>query len=117
MDCNLPGSSIHGIFQALILECGAISFSILPKSKHLLIYWLQLHSAVILEPKRRKSVTVSSVQSHHFMAIRWENNGYRFIIYGLIVLSYVPSMPTFGEGNGIPLQYSCLENPMDGGAW
>ena len=23
----------------------------------------------------------------------------------------------FGEGNGIPLQYSCLENPMDGGAW
>ena len=23
----------------------------------------------------------------------------------------------FGEGNGIPLQYSCLENPMDGGPW
>ena len=23
----------------------------------------------------------------------------------------------FREGNGIPLQYSCLENPMDGGAW
>ena len=23
----------------------------------------------------------------------------------------------FGEGNGIPLQYSCMENPMDGGAW
>ena len=22
-----------------------------------------------------------------------------------------------GEGNGIPLQYFCLENPMDGGAW
>ena len=22
-----------------------------------------------------------------------------------------------GEGNGTPLQYSCLENPMDGGAW
>ena len=22
-----------------------------------------------------------------------------------------------GEGNGSPLQYSCLENPMDGGAW
>ena len=22
-----------------------------------------------------------------------------------------------GEGNGDPLQYSCLENPMDGGAW
>ena len=23
----------------------------------------------------------------------------------------------FREGNGTPLQYSCLENPMDGGAW
>ena len=23
----------------------------------------------------------------------------------------------YGEGNGTPLQYSCLENPMDGGAW
>ena len=22
-----------------------------------------------------------------------------------------------GEGNGTPLQYACLENPMDGGAW
>ena len=22
-----------------------------------------------------------------------------------------------GEGNGNPLKYSCLENPMDGGAW
>ena len=22
-----------------------------------------------------------------------------------------------GEGNGTPIQYSCLENPMDGGAW
>ena len=24
---------------------------------------------------------------------------------------------SFGEGNGNPLQYSCLENPMDRGAW
>ena len=22
-----------------------------------------------------------------------------------------------GEGNGTPVQYSCLENPIDGGAW
>ena len=27
MDCSLPGSSIHGIFQARVLEWGAISFS------------------------------------------------------------------------------------------
>ena len=29
----------------------------------------------------------------------------------------LPSYLLFGEGNGTPLQYSCLENPMDGGAW
>ena len=29
----------------------------------------------------------------------------------------VKAMVFPGEGNGTPLQYSCLENPMDGGAW
>ena len=33
----------------------------LPRSKHLLISWLQSPSAVILEPEKRKSVTVSIV--------------------------------------------------------
>ena len=27
LDCSLPGSSIHGIFQARVLEWGAIAFS------------------------------------------------------------------------------------------
>ena len=27
------------------------------------------------------------------------------------------SLSRIGEGNGNPLQYSCLENPRDGGAW
>ena len=35
----------------------------LPRSKHLLISWLQSPSAAILEPRRRKSVTVSVVSS------------------------------------------------------
>ena len=30
MDCSLPGSSIHGIFQARVLEWGAIAFSVIP---------------------------------------------------------------------------------------
>ena len=30
----------------------------------------------------------------------------------------IPGLGRFsGEGNGNPVQYSCLENPMDGGAW
>ena len=32
-------------------------------------------------------------------------------------LFYVNLCCLFGEGNGNPLQYSCLENPMEGGAW
>ena len=28
MDCSLPGSSVHGIFQAAVLEWGAIAFSV-----------------------------------------------------------------------------------------
>ena len=28
-----------------------------------------------------------------------------------------PSITGHGEGNGTPLQYSCLENPMGGAAW
>ena len=36
MDCSLPSSSVHGIFQARVLEWGAITFSLLeliPKKK------------------------------------------------------------------------------------
>ena len=33
----------------------------------------------------------------------------------LIAFSVFIRLSDFGEGNGIPLQYSCLENPMDGG--
>ena len=35
---------------------------------------------------------------------------------GLISKIY-KQLRKLGEGNGTPLQYSCLENPMDGGAW
>ena len=32
-------------------------------------------------------------------------------------LTFTVVQAKFGEGNGNPLQYSCLENSMDGGAW
>ena len=43
-----------------------------------------------------------------------------FFHYGLSYhIEYINSFLCYivGEGNGTPLQYSCLENPMDGGAW
>ena len=39
-------------------------------------------------------------------------------VYNVRDLGLIPGLGRFpGEGNGNPLQYSCLENPMDGGAW
>ena len=38
--------------------------------------------------------------------------------YNMGDLGSIPGLGTSpGEGNGNPLQYSCLKNPMDGGAW
>ena len=35
----------------------------------------------------------------------------------LPAIIWVHLADSVGEGNGTPLQYSCLENPMDGGSW
>ena len=45
-------------------------------------------------------------------AVHHEGNGEHFSAGYLGSISRNP-----GEGNGTPLQYSCLENPMDGRAW
>ena len=39
----------------------------------------------------------------------------RHLLLGRKVMNNLDSI--FGEGDGTPLQYSCLENPMDRGAW
>ena len=41
---------------------------------------------------------------------------YLFNLYAEYITFHF-SLSFIGEGNGNPLQYSCLENPMDGGAW
>ena len=42
---------------------------------------------------------------------------HRVIITIFLNSIYMHQYTVFREGNGTPLQYSCLENPMDGGAW
>ena len=71
MGCSLPGSSVHGIFQARVLEWGAIAFS-----------------QVVLVVKNPPAHTRDSGSTS--------------------VLERSP-----GGGHGNPLQYSCLENPMN----
>ena len=96
MDYSLPGPSAHGIFQARVQEWVAIAFSnmlsrfvitFLPRSKHLLISWLQSPSAVILEPPKIKSDTVSTVSP----SISHEVMGLDAMIFIFWMLSFKPT--------------------------
>ena len=51
MDCSLPGSSVHGIFQARVLEWGAIAFSVFtcPVAKTGLSYPIIVHKCQALK--------------------------------------------------------------------
>ena len=52
---------VSKVMSLLFNMLSRLVITFLPRSKHLLISWLQSQSAVILEPKKRKSVTVSIV--------------------------------------------------------
>ena len=90
MDCSLPGSSVHGIFQARVLEWGAIAFSNTEYS--VCQSWA---SQVVLVVKNLPA-NAGDIRD---------------------VGSIPASGRSPGEGNGNPLQYSCLENPINRGAW
>ena len=55
---------------------------------------------------------------YQISSVRRYRYRYRYI-WASLVAQLVKNQPAVqeGEGNGNPLQYSCLENPMDGGAW
>ena len=123
MDCSLPGSSVHGIFQAVVLEWIAISFS---KGSS--------------QPRDRTQV--SCIVDRHFTVWPTGKSIYFSAKMGIIMVptsatqvvllgknlpasagdgrdaSLIPgSGRSPGGGHGCPLWYSCLENPMDRGAW
>ena len=110
MDCSLPGSSIHGIFQARVLEWGAIAFSNFKHTMYLFYPRLlksQWHPTPVLLPGKshgRRSLEGCSPWS------RWGSDMTEWLHFHF-------SLSCIGEGNGKPLQCSCLENPRDGGAW
>ena len=56
------------------------------------------------------------------LGIQWRQDRWDFHTgraYSLLIeaMNNYRDYTDIGEGNGTPLQYSCLENPMDGGAW
>ena len=65
--------------------------ALLPRSKYLLILWLQSPSALIFEPKKRKSVTVSIVSP----SICHEGRGLDAMILVFWMLSFKPAFSLF----------------------
>ena len=59
MDCSLPGSSVHGIFQARVLEWDAIAFSDLHVSS-ILKMWNRVIKAVLESFSANSNICVSS---------------------------------------------------------
>ena len=47
----------------------------------------------------------------------WKDETAIFLLLNFCLVNLTISKLQYGEGNGTPLQYSCLENPMDRGAW
>ena len=78
-----------------------------------------------MESSSAKSFTSTS---HHFLPpsiteCHFKTNNFLFLklcpsTHNCLIYFYLKDTSVgCGEGNGTPLQYSCLENPMDGGAW
>ena len=69
--------------------------------------------------KTSKTMLNSSGESGHPCLVPdFRGNAFNFSPLRIMFaegLSYI--LFIIGEGNGTPLQYSCLENPRDGGAW
>ena len=60
---------VDKVMSLLLNMLSRLVIASLPRSKHLLISWLQSPSAVILEPPKMKSVTISIV--FHLFAMKW----------------------------------------------
>ena len=77
MDCSLPGSSVHGIFQARVLEWGAIAFSLL---------FLKMHNYTGIVKFLKKNV----VKCRPFLSIR--NRPLRIL---MTFFPFVHCLPSF----------------------
>ena len=60
---------VHKVMSLLINMLSRLVITFLPRSKRLLVSWLQSPTAVILEPKKIKSATVSPSICHEVMGL------------------------------------------------
>ena len=162
MDCNPPGSSVHGISQERILGWVAIFFSrrsswsstqtaslalqmdsLLLSHQGLLCFKMitKVSPVVICHYKKHYIIINYILHILYFMAItdlfcNWKfvplnlphslsllpvlfhsSSDLFYYLYPWLSFFLAMFIHSIREGNGTPLQYSCLENPVDGGAW
>ena len=114
MDCNLPGSSVHGIQQARILEWVAIFFS---KIEHIYTqltnYKTIIYFITIVRLRIRSSSILTGASQVALVVKNLPANAGDIRDAG----SIPGSGRSPGGGHGNPLQHSCLENTMDRGDW
>ena len=82
MDCSLPGSSVHGIFQARVLEWGAIAFS-----------------------EGRAQVSINAAM----YAIDLPPDSFSIITQQVLITSYVPGI-ILGVDGGSSTYENCVQN-------
>ena len=70
-------------------------------------FFFSLRFGILLLLKRRLDLALGILQTRPYI----------FFLMGNIIYGNKFTQCYFREGNGTSLQYSCLENPMDGGAW
>ena len=129
MDYCPPGSSVHGIFQAGILEWAAISFSrgsSWPRDQ------IQVSCTAggfftIWATREALTLTLRNYEFYSFLSVKI----FRGASQVVLAVKNLPanagnikrhgfdtwSGRSSGGGNGNPLQYSCLENSVHRGAW
>ena len=154
----LPGSSVHGIFQARVLEWVAISFSrgssqprdrtqvsctagrCFTEESEKVGFKLNIQKTKVMAsgPITSWEIDGETVSDFIFLGSKITADGdcsheiKRCLLLEKKVMTNLDSIlksrdvilpkkiclvKAIGEGNGNPLQYSCLANPMDGGAW
>ena len=122
IDCSPPDSPVPGILQARTMQWVVISFfnawkwkvkeKLLSRVRLLATPWTVAHQA---PPSMRfsRQEYCNGVPLPSLIALTRRT----FVGKVIALLFNMLSRLVIGEGNGNPLQYSCLENLMDGGAW
>ena len=108
MDCSPPGSSVYGIFQARVLEWGAIAFSErFPHAMQQLSPWLQLLSPSPITKTRHNQVNkyflkLNYIWEHTTSRLTWEAHISYFCHDTLFYLSFQNECSALCE-MGIPV--------------